>query len=90
MQRYTVQAMIADKYIDEHYPTAEAAQDRAMGLGSATVIRFHGSPNSPGRLPEVVWSSCGMWTYSDKGWRGHAIYDGYGAAIDASKPTDSV
>lgn len=89
MQRYTVQAMSANKYINEDYQTAEAAQDRAVGLGSATVIRFYGHHNGPDRLPEVEWSSCGMWTYnSDRGWWRHGIYDGHGAPISKSKPTD--
>jgi hypothetical protein len=71
------------------HPTPEAAIASTEAHGSGTVVAFVVTRNLPGCLPELVHSSCNMWTYNlreDAKWRGHYIFDGHGDAINEEKP----
>ena len=90
MIRYEVTGTASGKLTRKEFDNAQAAQDFAEELGEASVVRFHGTRNSPDRLPEIVWSSCGLWSYRERGWREHYIYDGYGNPISTRGPVECV
>jgi len=74
------------QYIGQDYNTAEEATKAVEANGRGQVVKFHGQPNMPHCLPETVWSSCGLWTLTEKGWQQHSLFDGYGRAFEQSTP----
>ena len=88
MIKFEASFVTADgRYTGQDFDTAEEATKAVQANGRGRVVKFHGQPNMPHCLPEIVWSSCGLWTLShDKGWQAHSLYDGYGRAYEQSTP----
>lgn len=72
--------------LDLDFDTAEGAIAAVEANGSGIVVKFHGRPNNPGCLPEIVWNSSSMWSFENGKWRGHYIHDGLGAAVNEERP----
>jgi hypothetical protein len=64
--------------------------EEAIGMvekaGQGSVVLFHGSPNRPGCLPDIVWRSCAMWSFQNGEWWSHYIFDGRGDKVAQEKP----
>ena len=72
------------------YGTPEEAIKAVETAGGGRVVKFNARPNNHGCLPEVVYNSVGMWTYSEvqgkMKWQAHYIYDGVGAPFKEEQP----
>lgn len=54
--------------------------------GSGSVVKFVGSRNLPGCLPETVYRSSCMWSLQDGEWWSHYIFSGTGEKVNREKP----
>jgi hypothetical protein len=69
------------------FDTAEEAIQYVESSGEEhSVVKFLLEPNLPGRLPEYVHKSVGLWSYQGGEWWSHYIYDGTGAKLERQRP----
>jgi hypothetical protein len=86
MIKYTA-TVNAPEYTRTDFDTAEAAASYVEQTGSlGKVVEFYGHDNLPFCLPAIVYKALTMWTYTDGKWFSHYIHDGFGAAIQESRP----